>query len=140
MNSVGVRGEGGNKKELLSLTKLLQICKCRYTLNPPSQLSRLAFFMKGGARGQCTLLKVALPPAVCLVCLGCPFSFIRTSNIASVLCACRVFHTGFFCGGRSLWGIATALCMSMRLYKFSSVLRGGGGWGVGILAPLCMKP
>ena len=28
------------------------------------------------------------------------------------------FHTGYFGGGRSLWDIATASCMSMRLYKF----------------------
>ena len=30
-------------------------------------------------------------------------------------------------GGRSLWGTATASCMSMRLYKFSSFLV--GRWG-----------
>ena len=56
---------------------------------------------------------------------------------------CTGFHTGFWWGGgggRSLWGAATALCMSMRLQifkfwlwdytNFLGVENGGWGWKI----------
>ena len=46
-------------------------------------------------------------------------------------------------GGRSLWDTATASCMTMRLYKFSSFLGGkieAGGWKIPEPPTLCMKP